>query len=105
MPFEKGKSGNPAGRAKGAKTKKTLLAEAFAEHGVDVGKLIAHTWNLAVKIDPETNQPHDIKAACSMASAAMKYCYSVPDGGSDAPEISAESHTINFVTVSQSKEK
>ena len=102
--FEKGKSGNPAGKPKGTKAKSTLIAEAFLENGQDVHKLIMQTWISALKPNPKTGQPYDIKTAGSMAAAAMKFAYSIPDGGSDIPESTAESHVINFVTVSSKKE-
>jgi len=49
MPFNKGQSGNPAGRPKGARDKRTLLFDELAPYG---GQLIAKAVALALEGDP-----------------------------------------------------
>lgn len=49
MPYTKGKSGNPNGRPKGSKDKRTLLFQQLVPHG---GKLVQKAVALALDNDP-----------------------------------------------------
>lgn len=109
--FRKGQSGNPAGRPKGAKNRKTLMAElllegeaeALARKAVELalgGSEAALRLCLDRLIAPRRERPvnfavPEIKEAGDIAAAMAAVIAAIADGALSPGEAAALSHTVD----------